>query len=62
MSLLKELKPSDVAADGKKGNGRMAEIARLSGRLLDIDSRLERARQRARTAGDFDVFLERPVD
>jgi DNA invertase Pin-like site-specific DNA recombinase len=58
LSLLKELKPSGVAADGTPGDGRQAEIARLSGRLLDIDSRLERARQRARTAGDFDAFLD----
>jgi DNA invertase Pin-like site-specific DNA recombinase len=58
LSLLRELKPSDVAAEGEPGNGRKAEIAQLSGRLLDIDSRLERTRQRARTAGDFDAFLD----
>jgi DNA invertase Pin-like site-specific DNA recombinase len=58
LSLLKELTPADIAADGEHVNGRQAEIARLSGRLLDLDSRLERARQRARTAGDFDAFLD----
>jgi DNA invertase Pin-like site-specific DNA recombinase len=58
LSLLNELRPSDIAAAGEHRNGRKAEIARLSGRLLDIDSRLERARQRARTAGDFDAFLD----
>jgi DNA invertase Pin-like site-specific DNA recombinase len=58
LSELKELKPADIAPDEKHANGRETEIARLSGRLLDIDSRLERARQRARTAGDFDTFLD----
>jgi DNA invertase Pin-like site-specific DNA recombinase len=58
LSLLTELDPSDITAKGKPENGRKAEIARLSGRLLDIDSRLERAQQRARTAGDFDAFLD----
>jgi DNA invertase Pin-like site-specific DNA recombinase len=58
LSLLDELRPSDIAPVGGHKNGRKAEIARLSGRLLDIDSRLERARQRARTAGDFDAFLD----
>jgi DNA invertase Pin-like site-specific DNA recombinase len=58
LSRLRELRPSDIASDGQPGNGRKAEIARLSGRLLDIDSRLERARQRARTAGDFDAYLD----
>jgi DNA invertase Pin-like site-specific DNA recombinase len=58
LSLLKELRPTDIAADGEHTNGRRTEIVRLSGRLLDIDSRLERARQRARTAGDFDAFLD----
>jgi DNA invertase Pin-like site-specific DNA recombinase len=58
LSRLRELKPSDVVPDGKATNGRKAEVARLSGRLLDIDSRLERAQQRARTASDFDAFLD----
>lgn len=58
LSLLRELRPSDIAADEAHANGREAEVARLSGRLLDIDNRLERARQRARTAGDFDAFLD----
>jgi hypothetical protein len=58
LSLLKEVTPADIAPEGKHANGRKAEIARLSGRLLDIDNRLERTRQRARTAGDFDAFLD----
>jgi DNA invertase Pin-like site-specific DNA recombinase len=58
LSLLRELRPADIAPSESHANGRQAEIARLSGRLLDIDSRLERARQRARTAGDFDAFLD----
>jgi DNA invertase Pin-like site-specific DNA recombinase len=58
LRLLKELKPSDLAPQGGHTNGRKVEIARLSGRLLDIDSKLERAQQRARTASDFDVFLD----
>jgi DNA invertase Pin-like site-specific DNA recombinase len=58
LSLLKELRPLDVAPVGGKGDARQAEISRLSGRLLDIDTRLERVRQRARTSGDFDAFLD----
>ncbi len=58
LRLLKELTPADVAPEGQHTNGREAEIARLSGRLLDIDDRLARTKQRARTAGDFDVFLD----
>jgi hypothetical protein len=58
LSRMKELRPSDVIADEKHANGRETEIARLSGRLLDIDSRLERAQQRARTTEDFDAFLD----
>jgi DNA invertase Pin-like site-specific DNA recombinase len=62
LSLLLELKPSDVADDAKPANGRQAEIAKLSGQLLDLDSKLERTRQRARTAGDFDAFLDLIAD
>ena len=62
LSLLKELRPADLALDREQSNGRQADIARLSGRLLDIDNRLERARQRARTAGDFDAFLDLIAD
>jgi DNA invertase Pin-like site-specific DNA recombinase len=58
LSKLRELKPADVAPDEAHANGRESEIARLSGRLLDIDSRLERTRQRAKTAGDFDTYLD----
>jgi DNA invertase Pin-like site-specific DNA recombinase len=58
LSELKELRPADIVGDGSHVNGREAEIARLSGRLLDIDNRLERARERARTADDFDAFLD----
>ncbi len=58
LSLLKELKPADIAINKKEATERDAEVARLSGRLLDIDNRLERTRQRARTGGDFDTFLD----
>jgi hypothetical protein len=58
LSLLAELRPEDIAPEGARGNGRKVEIARLSGRLLDIDNKLERARARARTAEDFDSFLD----
>jgi DNA invertase Pin-like site-specific DNA recombinase len=57
LSELAELRPADIV-DGKPGNGRKEEFTRLSGRLLDIDNRLERARQRARTEEDFDAFLD----
>jgi len=61
LSCLSELKPRDVADTGK-GDDRQAEIAALSGELLDIDSRLERTRARARTTGDFDAFLDLIAD
>jgi DNA invertase Pin-like site-specific DNA recombinase len=53
-----ELKPADLADHEKAGNGRQAEIARLSGLVLDLDSRLERTRQKALEAEDFDSFLD----
>jgi DNA invertase Pin-like site-specific DNA recombinase len=58
LSLFKELRLADIVPQGEHTNGRQAEIARLSGRILDIDSRLQRAQHRARTAGDFDAFLD----
>jgi DNA invertase Pin-like site-specific DNA recombinase len=58
LSALRELRPGDIADEGRPANGREAEVARLSGRLLDLDSRLERAQQRARTTEDFDAFLD----
>jgi DNA invertase Pin-like site-specific DNA recombinase len=57
LSLLRELRPEDVLG-GSPANDRQKEENRLSGRLLDIDGRLERAKQRAKTAGDFDAFLD----
>jgi DNA invertase Pin-like site-specific DNA recombinase len=58
LSILRELKPADVVGEGKPKNGTKAEVARLSGRLLDIDNRLERTKQRAKSAEDFDTFLD----
>jgi DNA invertase Pin-like site-specific DNA recombinase len=58
LSRMRELKPSDIVGDKAPGAGKKAEAARLSGRLLDIDNKLERARQRARTSEDFDSFLD----
>jgi hypothetical protein len=58
LRLFTELRPADLADHEKPGNGRQAEIARLSGLVLDLDSRLERARQKALEAEDFDSFLE----
>jgi DNA invertase Pin-like site-specific DNA recombinase len=58
LSMLHELRPSDIADTNGESDGRKGEIARLSGRLLDVINRLERARQRARTASDFDTFLD----
>lgn len=55
---LKELKPEEVGGDAKPSDGRKAELVRLNNRLLDLDSRLERAKQRARAAEDFDAFLD----
>ncbi|MBL8798657.1 MAG: recombinase family protein [Planctomycetia bacterium] len=62
LSALTELDPADIADSNGPTNGRKAEIAQLSGRLLDIDNRLERTRQRARTTGDFDAFLDLIAD
>jgi DNA invertase Pin-like site-specific DNA recombinase len=58
LSCLRELRPEDITGEPSAVNDRKGEMSRLSGRLLDIDSRLERARQRARTAKDFDAFLD----
>jgi DNA invertase Pin-like site-specific DNA recombinase len=58
LSLLKEVRPADIATEPERSNGRRAEITALSGRLLDIDSKLEKAKQRARGAGDFDALLD----
>ena len=62
LSLLRELRPTDIVPDKAHASGRDAERARLTRRLRDIDSRLERANQRARTAADFDVFLDLIVE
>jgi DNA invertase Pin-like site-specific DNA recombinase len=58
LRLFSELKPADLVPSEKPTNGRQAEIARLSGLLLDIDNRLARAKQRAVTSEDFDSFLD----
>jgi DNA invertase Pin-like site-specific DNA recombinase len=58
LSLLGELQVSDLTGDGAHSDKRRAEIARLSGRVLDLDNRLERAKQRARADEDFDKFLD----
>lgn len=58
LSSLKELTPADVVPDKGTVDGRKAEADRLSGRLLDIEGRLERAKQRAKKARDFDTFLD----
>jgi DNA invertase Pin-like site-specific DNA recombinase len=55
---LNELKPSDIEAGPESANDRQVEQTRLSGRLLDLDSRIERAKARARKAEDFDAFLD----
>jgi DNA invertase Pin-like site-specific DNA recombinase len=58
LAALRELKPADVAERQPAGNAVAAEIARQSGRLVDLDGRLERTRQRAGSTGDFDAFLD----
>jgi DNA invertase Pin-like site-specific DNA recombinase len=58
LSLFAELRPADlVDADGQ-ANDRRAEIMALSARVLDLDSKLERARQRATSTADFDGLLD----
>jgi hypothetical protein len=58
LSLLREVRPADIVLEERQANGRKAEIARLSGRILDIDARLEKVNRRARSAEDFDTFLD----
>lgn len=58
LSFLTELRPSEILPPARSAKGSKAQIAHLSARLIDIDSRLERTRQRARTASDFDAFLD----
>lgn len=54
---LKELKPADISGDAAPSDVQ-GEIGRHEGRLLDIDARLARTRQRARSDDDFDSFLD----
>jgi DNA invertase Pin-like site-specific DNA recombinase len=58
LSALLELKPSDVTGKPASADAGAAEVARLSGKLVDLDGRLERTRQRAGSTGDFDAFLD----
>jgi DNA invertase Pin-like site-specific DNA recombinase len=58
LTTLRELPPSEFMAEKGSIACREAEMLRLSGRLLDIDTRLERAKQRAQAADDFDAFLD----
>jgi DNA invertase Pin-like site-specific DNA recombinase len=58
LSRLREVTPADIAPDGQKGNGRQAAIAALSRRLLDIDDRIQRTKQRASKTEDYDAFLD----
>jgi DNA invertase Pin-like site-specific DNA recombinase len=58
LSLFGELDPSDLIGDGGHANDRRAEISALSARVLDLDNRLERARQRATSTADFDGLLD----
>jgi hypothetical protein len=58
LSLFAELRPWDIVGDDRQANDRRAEIARLSARVLDLDSRLEQARGRATATADFDGLLD----
>lgn len=58
LSLFKELRPADILPAQTTAKGHEMEATRLSGRLLDLDSRIERAKARARKAEDFDAFLD----
>jgi DNA invertase Pin-like site-specific DNA recombinase len=58
LSLFGELSPADLISDGGHADDRRAEIAALSAQVLDIDSKLERARQRATSTADFDGLLD----
>jgi hypothetical protein len=62
LSALRELRPGDVTGEPAKADDKQAEVIRLSARVLDLDDRIERTRQRARTANDFDVLLDLIVE
>jgi DNA invertase Pin-like site-specific DNA recombinase len=57
LTLLAELHPRDIMA-GERSVAGKSELARLSGRLFDIDNRIAQARRRALSAGDFDALLD----
>jgi DNA invertase Pin-like site-specific DNA recombinase len=58
LSLFAELRPSDLVGNDGQADDRRAEIMALSARVLDLDSKLERARQRATATADFDGLLD----
>lgn len=62
LSALRELRPDDVVDAEPRSTGTEAEITRLSAKLLDLDSRVERAQHRARTTNDFDAYLDLIAD
>jgi DNA invertase Pin-like site-specific DNA recombinase len=55
---MREVKASDIASGDKQPRKGEAEETRLAARLLDLTSRIERAKARARKAEDFDAFLD----
>lgn len=57
LELLAEVKPEDIG-DAQPIKGRQAKITKLTDRLADIDGRRLRIRQRAKTGGDFDAYLD----
>jgi DNA invertase Pin-like site-specific DNA recombinase len=60
LHFLRELQPRDVATKrtAKHADKRESQVAALSGRLLDLDNRLSRAKERALTESDFDTYLD----
>jgi hypothetical protein len=58
LTAMKELKPSDIAGENKLVIGKQAEEDHLTRRLLDLDGRIEKTKRRARTAEDYDAFLD----
>src|SRR5262249_25463984 len=58
LSLLREIPPADIVGREVGAEDRQAEDVRLSGRLIDLDSRIEKTKARARKAEDFDGYLD----
>jgi hypothetical protein len=58
LSRLREIRPVDIVGPSAGDEDRAAEDSRLSGRLIDLDARIEKTKARARKTEDFDGYLD----